>query len=145
MPQSTIDIDNVRLEAAQDGNLLRNGEFSHGLDHWFFAAAGSLYAHWRVDSLYFGVLFDQGWFGLVAWGTLVLLAAVRSGRNACRGDAISGASLAALTGFLAGGVFDTLIDAPRFLLLLLLLAWACLCSVAPPKRVAEVTKTMQTH
>ncbi len=143
--QSTIDIDNVRLEHAHNGNLLRNGDFSQGLDQWFFATAGSLHAHWRVHSLFFGVLFDQGWFGLVALNALLLLAAVRAAQKAWRGDALSGASLAALVGFLAGGVFDTQIDASRFLLLLLLLAWACLYPVAPSKRGLVFEKTMQTH
>lgn len=125
VPQSTIDIDNVRLETAPNTNLLRNGDFSQGLDHWFFSTAGTLHAHWRVHSLFYGVLFDQGWFGLVALGVLVVLALGRGAGRAWRGDAVSGAAVAALSGFLAGGLFDTQIDTPRFLMLLLLLAWAC--------------------
>jgi len=125
VPQSTIDIDNVRLVTAHNSNLLRNSDFSQGLDHWFFATAGTLHAHWRVHSLFYGVLFDQGWFGLVALGAFIALAIGRAAKKTWRGDAVSGASLAALSGFLAGGLFDTQIDTPRFLLLLLLLAWAC--------------------
>jgi hypothetical protein len=130
VPQSTIDIDNVRLESERGINLLRNGDFSQGLDHWFFATAGTLHAHWRVHSLFYGVLFDQGWFGLVALGAFFALALGRGAKKAWRGDAVSGAALAALSGFLVGGLFDTQIDAPRFLMLLLLLAWACFYPVA---------------
>ena len=125
VPNSTIDIDNVRLEADSSTNLLRNGDFSQGLDHWYFATAGTLHAHWRVHSLYYGVLFDQGWFGMLALSTFIAIALGRAARKAWRGDVLSGASLAALSGFLAGGLFDTQIDTPRFLMLLLLLAWAC--------------------
>ena len=132
VPQSTIDIDNVRLETGAGVNLLRNGDFSQGLDHWFFATAGALHAHWRVHSLYYGVLFDQGWFGLLAMGGLIALALGRAAQQAWHGDAVSGAALAALSGFLAGGLFDTQIDTPRFLLLLLLLAWACFHPMARP-------------
>lgn len=125
VPQSTIDIDNVRLETGLDSNLLRNGNFSQGLDHWFLATSGTLHAHWRVHSLFYGVLFDQGWFGLVALGAFIVLAMGRAAQMAWRGDGVSGASLAALSGFLLSGVFDTQIDAPRFLMLMLLLAWVC--------------------
>lgn len=132
VPQSTLDIDNVRLETGGQVNLLRNGDFSQGLDHWFFATAGALHAHWRVHSLYYGVLFDQGWFGLLAMGGFFALALGRAAQQAWHGDAVSGAALASLSGFLAGGLFDTQIDTPRFLLLLLLLAWACFHPGARP-------------
>jgi hypothetical protein len=131
-PQSTIDIDNVRLETDRGADLLRNGDFSNGLDHWFMATASTLHAHWRVHSLFYGVLFDQGWFGLVAVGAFIALALGRAAQKTWRGDALAGAALAALSGFLVGGVFDTQIDAPRFLLLLLLLAWACFYTPARP-------------
>ncbi|WP_114971817.1 VanZ family protein [Rhodoferax ferrireducens] len=130
VPQSTIDIDNVRLESGSNTNLLRNGDFSQGLDRWFFATVGTLHAHWRVHSLYYGVLFDQGWFGVMALGIFFFLALARAAKKAWRGDAVSGAALAALSSFLVGGLFDTQIDAPRFLMLLLLLAWACFYPVA---------------
>ena len=122
VPHSTIDIDNVSLVPQGGANLLRNGDFTQGLDHWFFAASGTLHAHWRTHSLYYGVLFDQGWFGVAALGTFLLLVLGRGARQAWRGDALSMGALAALSGFLVGGVWDTQIDAPRFLMLLLLLA-----------------------
>lgn len=125
VPQSTIDIDNVRLENESKRNLLRNGDFTQGLDNWFFSTAGTLHAHWRVHSLYYGLLFDQGWFGLMTMGLLFAIALVRAARNAWRTDTIAGAGLAALLGFLVGGVFDNPLDAPRFLMLLLMLTWVC--------------------
>jgi hypothetical protein len=124
--QSTIDIDNIRLETVGGTNLLRNGDFSQGLDHWLLATAGALHAQWRVHSLYYAVLFDQGWLGVLALAGLIVLALSRGVKNAWQGHAFSTASLASFSGFLAGGLFDTQIDAPRFLLLLLLLAWSCL-------------------
>ncbi|MEP6587729.1 MAG: VanZ family protein [Polaromonas sp.] len=125
VPQSTLDVDNVRLETEGQTDLLRNGDFSRGLDHWLFATADALHAHWRMHSLFYGVLFDQGWFGLVALGGFIGLALGRGAKKAWRGDVVSGAAVAALSGFLVGGIFDTQIDTPRFLLLLLLLAWSC--------------------
>jgi len=117
--KSPIDVDNLRLEPVQGTNLLANGAFSAGLDHWFFAADSHL--QWHVKSLPYGVLFDQGWFGLVSTCLLLVLAMGRFARNALAGDAFAGTMLAALAGFVVVGLFDTLIDAPRFLTLLLML------------------------
>jgi VanZ family protein len=123
VPNSSIDIDNVRLETVQGANLLSNGDFSNGLDHWFFSTDGHL--QWHIKSLFYGVLFDQGWFGLVAFLGFLGLVLVSAARNAFHGDKLSGAGLAALSSFLVVGLFDTLIDTPRFLLLMLLLVWFC--------------------
>lgn len=120
VPKSTIDIDNVRLEDIHGSNLLRNGDFSQGLDRWFFSSDGHL--QWHTKSLFYGVLFDQGWFGLATVGAFLLLAIGLATRNIYRGDAFAISGLAALSSFLVVGLFDTLIDAPRFLFLLLLLA-----------------------
>ncbi|SFC66277.1 VanZ like family protein [Polaromonas sp. OV174] len=130
VPNSTIDIDHVRLESANGTNLLRNGDFSHGLDYWFFNSESHL--QWHVKSLFYGVLFDQGWFGLVAMSAFLILAWGGAARSAFSSNSIAGASLAALSGFLVVGLTDTLIDSPRFLLLLFLLAWACYQSAPPP-------------
>ena len=118
-PRSTVDIDNVRLETESGENLIRNGDFTQGLDHWFFSTDGHL--QWHIKSLFVGLVFDQGWFGMVAMSFFFLLALGRAAKNALRGDADAGAGLAALCSFLVVGLFDTLIDSPRFLFLLLLL------------------------
>ena len=131
LANSTLDLDNLRLLSENGAELLQNGDFTHGLDHWFFSIAGTLHAHWRTHNLFVGVLFDQGWFGLVAMVALLALASVRAAKGAWRGDVLAAGALAALCGFVVGGLFDTQIDAPRFLLLLLLLAWA---SVVPDMR-----------
>jgi len=133
--QSTIDMDNVKLETESGNNLLRNGDFAQGLDHWFFATTGTLHAHWRTHSLFYGVLFDQGWFGALALASLVVLALSRASKKAWQGNTVATAPLAALSGVLVGGLFDTQIDAPRFLLMFLLLIWLCLCPAAHKTRM----------
>jgi len=118
-----IDVDNVRLETIGGENLLLNGDFSAGLDHWFFSADNHL--QWHAKSLPIAALFDQGWFGLIAWCAISILALGRAAGNAWRGDLDAAAALASLSAFLVVGLFDTLIDAPRFLFLLLVLVWFC--------------------
>lgn len=120
-PQSILDIDNVRLETESGENLISNGDFTQGLDHWFFSTDGHL--QWHIKSLFVGLLFDQGWFGLVAMSTFLLVALRRAATNVLKGDADASAGLAALCGFLVVGLFDTLIDSPRFLMLLFLLTF----------------------
>lgn len=123
MANSTLDFDNLHLLGENGTELLQNGDFAHGLDQWFFSVAGTMHAHWRTHNLFVGTLFDQGWFGLVAMVALLWLASVRAAKGVWRGDMLAASSLAALCGFVLGGLFDTQIDSPRFLLLLLLLAW----------------------
>lgn len=124
-PNTIIDVDNVRLEAVQGEDLLTNGDFSNTLDHWFLSTDSHL--QWHAKSLPVAVLFDQGWFGLISLCAFSLLALKRGASRAWRGDLVAAAALASFSGFLVVGLFDTLIDAPRFLFLFLLLGWFC-CS-----------------
>ena len=122
--KATIDVDNVMLETAGGDDLLRNGDFSKELDHWFFTADSHL--QWHAKSQPVAVLFDQGWFGLIVLFIFAILAIKRAVGRAWRGDLHAAAAFAAFSGFLVVGLFDTLIDAPRFLFLFLLLGWLCM-------------------
>lgn len=119
--KTIIDVDNVRLETVQGDNLLVNGDFSKEMDHWFFSADSHL--QWHAKSLPVAVLFDQGWFGLIALCIFSGLVIKRAAGRAWRGNLSAAAALASFIGFLVVGLFDTLIDTPRFLLLFLLLGW----------------------
>ncbi|HUW38692.1 MAG TPA: VanZ family protein [Rhodocyclaceae bacterium] len=116
---AVLDVDNVRLQAEDGRDLIVNGGFSRGLDRWFFSVDSDL--PWHVWSLPFDILFDQGWLGVVSLSLLAGLALVRAARGAWAGNLAAGAVLASLSGFLVIGVFATLTDSPRFLLLFLLL------------------------
>ena len=124
-----IEVDNVRLATADGRDLLANGDFSAGMDHWFFAT--DVDPPWHIHSLPVAVLFDQGWFGVLAWGLLVLAVLARGAQLAWLGQAQVPAALAALAAFLASASLNTLIDAPRFLALLLLLLWLAAAADRP--------------
>lgn len=123
--KSHIDIDEVRMDTIGGKNLLLNGDFSKAMDHWFFSADEHL--QWHAKSLPVAVVFDQGWFGLLALGLFSILAIKRAASSAWRGSLQAATALAALVGFLVVGLFDTLIDTPRFLFLLILLGGFCAC------------------
>jgi hypothetical protein len=118
-----IDVDNIRLENSRGENLIRNGSYSSELDNWLFTSDSHL--QWHIKSLPVAVLFDQGWFGLIALCLFVGLVIRRSTIHAWHGDVRAATLLASFIGFLVVGLFDTLIDAPRFLLLFLLLGFCC--------------------
>jgi len=122
---SRVEIDNLRLLTPDGQQLATNGDFSSGLDRWFFTV--DLDLPWHVWSMPVAIVFDLGWLGLTAFAALFALALTRTLRRALGGGPLAGAALAALTGVLVIATVDTVIDTPRFLLLLLLLTcigWA---------------------
>jgi VanZ family protein len=126
----TLDIDNIKLTSISGNELIINGDFSKNMDRWFFSTDEHL--AWHIKNLPVSVLFDQGWFGLLAFSLFLATAGIKSARLAFAGNVEPGIALAALVGFLVVGIFDTLIDAPRFLFLLVVLATLA-GSLAQPK------------
>lgn len=122
-PSATVELDNIRMSAIAGNSLLANGDFSQKFDRWFFSVDNDL--PWHIWSLPIQVLFDQGWLGVTAFGTFVLLGLWKAGQQTWRGNTEAGVFLAAGTGFVVIGALDSLIDSPRLLLLFLLVIWLC--------------------
>jgi hypothetical protein len=115
-------IDNLILEAGGRSWLV-NGDFASGLAHWFLS--GQYYfLPWHVDNLPLEILIDQGLLGLTMW-VLLLVAAFRHLGGRARTHPLAPILAAALAGFLAVGLFASLMDVPRVSFLFWLL-----CSVA---------------
>lgn len=128
---SAVDVADVRLTGAGGEALLTNGDFASGLDRWFLAT--DFGAPWQLDSLPLTVLVEQGWLGMLAWAAVLAAALASAARLAWQGRAEVPAAPAALVGFLVCGSLNTLIDAPRFLWLLLVLAWLCTRASRPAR------------
>jgi hypothetical protein len=126
--QGTVDVTRLQLRTALGDPLLVNGEFEQGLDRWFFAT--DVDPPWHLHSLPVSVLFDQGLLGALAWSALLALAVWGGACALWHGAALVPAALPALLGFMASGLLNTLIDAPRFLWLLL--ALLCLSPLRRP-------------
>ena len=126
---AVVDVDNLRLQAPEGGELLINGDFTKGMDRWFFTVDND--RPWHIWSLPIQVLFDQGWLGVVVLTLFVAVSLWRVGRDTWHGDAMGGAMLASSVGFLVIGSLDSLVDSPRLLLLFLLLMWFCGQSTRP--------------
>lgn len=121
-----IDLASIQLSDADGRPLLHNSRFEQGMDHWYFSSDHHL--AWHTKSMPLALFFDQGLLGLASLGALLGLALLRAGRSAWRGSAAAVPWLAALAGFTTIGMVDSLIDAPRFLMLWLLL---CLVAASP--------------
>ncbi|WP_158590477.1 VanZ family protein [Noviherbaspirillum cavernae] len=132
---SVADIDDVSLMSDDGRELLRNGSFTQGMDHWFFATDNHL--PWHIENLWLQLYFEQGAVGLL----LFALLAVQSGvalrrRHRDKGLPVP-ALAAALIGFLALGALNSLFDFPRLSLLFYLLASSAMLQVTPRSRAAS--------
>lgn len=121
---SPLEVDELALLDEGGRNLLSNGNFQQGLDHWFFVPDDAL--AWNMSSMPVHLLFEQGWLGLIAFGLLAGGGLVRAFVQARRRNASAVVVLAAASGLLVIATMDSLIDSPRLLFLLttvLLLCW----------------------
>lgn len=124
--QVRVQIRRLSARDALGNELLKNGDFASGMDHWFFSADGHL--DWHPKNALVSIFFEQGLVGLLAW-VGIALAAVRRLALADRRLARVPALAAGLAALLFMALFDTVIDAPRLVILVLLLALFPLGSV----------------
>jgi len=113
-----IDVTQLSLSDAER-ELLGNGSFEHGMDRWFMFS--DVHLSWRALSTWVQVFFEQGVLGLAAWlavGVAVLAAAL----NRRAAPATAAALLASVAGTLLTWSFDSLLDSPRILILVALIA-----------------------
>jgi hypothetical protein len=117
-----VELDDVVLRAAARADLLRNGDFSSELAHWF-PAATHYFVPWHIDNLLLELLIEDGLVG-VATFALLLTAALRSllsPRN--RGLPLRAVLVASLSGVLLIGLVSSVLDVPRVAFLLYLFAF----------------------
>jgi VanZ family protein len=144
--QASVAIDDISLKDPGGNDLVRNGSFARGMDHWYFATDNHL--PWHVKNLWVHVWFEQGLAGVMLFSVIALralgsmLGANRNGRFPAP------AIVAGLSGFLMVGAVDTLLDVPRVAFLFYLLVfWALAVSKprAPRNRAPFNMKTDLAH
>lgn len=119
-----IEIASVRLRDARGNELLRNGDFAAGMDHWFMSDGDHL--RWHIKNVFVHVYVESGVIGLVLFVLLSAVVVSRSWRLHRSGDPLGILLFAAYAGVLAVGLFDSLFDAPRITLLVFMLAGAAI-------------------
>ncbi len=132
---SVLNIDHISLRDDAGHNLVRNGDFTQGMQHWFFSTDSHL--PWHEKNLFLHILFEQGLLGLSIFIVLIFIVLKRLARSAWDGD-VTGLSLfVALAAFLGVGLIDSLIDETRlgFLFFYLLFTGLIWAKWVRPKRV----------
>ncbi len=134
-----IDVDNLRLAAADGRNLLVNADFSDDLARWFMTSDRH-HMPWHLKNMAADVLFDQGLVGLVLLAALVATALWRVVAGGARSHALAPGIAGGLAGFLVVGIFDSLLDVPRvaFLFYFLILLGLTLQPPQPAAAAADV-------
>jgi hypothetical protein len=127
-----VDVDNVRLLDRSGHDLIINGDFSQGGARWFFSADDHL--PWHIFNLWVQILFEQGWLGVLAVATGVLMSLTRLAIGMWKGELLSTTLLAALCGFLLIGLTESLFDGPRVTTLFFLLLFVSLLPKASDSR-----------
>ncbi|MDR2187940.1 MAG: hypothetical protein LBE62_07810 [Azonexus sp.] len=106
------DIDDIILSGPGGELLLNNGDFSDDMRRWFFSSDHD-HLPWHAKNIFINVLFDQGVLGLAAFLLLVITTLWRLNLGQTRRHELAPYLSAAIVGFLAVGMFDSVIDAPR--------------------------------
>ena len=113
-----IDIKNITLTSSAKTNLIKNGNFSEGMDHWFFTADDHI--PWRTENLWVQILFEQGWLGLLTFTLLLLATIIYLYQQLTLRQIHSAVFLSSLAGFIVISVVDSSFDAPKITLLFFL-------------------------
>jgi hypothetical protein len=114
-----VELDDIELVDLHGRDLLRNGNFERGHDHWFFTSDDHL--AWHAKNVYLHVLVEHGCVGLAMFLVTTGLAILRVSRRAWAGDLDALAWCCSLLGVLALGIFDSIINAPRIAIMYFLL------------------------
>ncbi|MCK5697129.1 MAG: O-antigen ligase family protein, partial [Gammaproteobacteria bacterium] len=120
--QSTLDIKNIQLSEKIDGtdsNLIKNSDFSMGMDHWFFTADNHI--PWRTENLWVQLFFDQGWIGLITFNLLLLYTLYFLFQQLHQRNNYAVALISSLSGFLVIAIIDSPFDTPNISLLFFIL------------------------
>jgi len=136
-----IDVDNVSLLDETGSDLVRNGDFSKGMQRWFFSTDSHL--AWHIKNIFIHVLFEQGWIGLGAFVLLLAATGLTLLKRADH-DAMALTLLISLASFLIVGLVDSLIDEPRLDFLffwLLAIALASGGKVLPRRRASSSARS----
>ena len=107
-----LEVREVRLIDGSGADLLANGDFSHGMAHWFFSSDRN-HLPWHLKNVFVHVLFDQGLFGLCVFVLMLIGGLWRLALGSAGAHPLAPAIAGALVGFVVVGLFDSLVDVPR--------------------------------
>lgn len=119
-PGGAVDLDDLKLATRFSSSFLVNGDFSDDMARWFFSSDRD-HMPWHTKNLMVNVFFDQGLFGILTFGLLVVVALWSLNRSKGMHSELAPYLSSGICGFLIVGLFDSLIDVSRLALLFYLL------------------------
>ncbi|MBL8422984.1 MAG: hypothetical protein JNK06_05735 [Candidatus Accumulibacter phosphatis] len=119
------DVAQISLIGPEGKNLLANGDLRDETAHWFFTSDRD-HLPWHAKNLFLNVLFDQGLVGLMLFVVVTVAALWRLTIGKARDEPLAPFLSAGIVGFLAVGMFDSLLDVPRLAFLYYFLTLAAL-------------------
>ena len=111
---------NIRLADVGGKEILKNGDFSHGLSNWF-SSSHSYYLPWHIDNVYMELLIERGLAGLMLVVASVLLGLWGLARASIQGQGLAWYLAASLVGAAMIGLVSSWMDVPRIAFLAFLL------------------------
>lgn len=130
-----VEVDNLSVLDAQGKNLIRNGDFSTGADHWYLST--EKHNPWHIFNIWVQVLFDMGWLGLCAFILLMAYVVYRLLKS-LQHDVYAPILLSSFTGFLIIGYVDSPFDAPRLTFLFSMLVMFAIFGCKRPQKSLRV-------
>ena len=126
VPDTLVEIDNIRLTDAKGRNLIRNGDFSRGHDRWFYTTDDAV--PWRVENVWLQIFFEQGLFGVVVFTALLGVVLWQLWKQARAGQSGAYVVMMSLIGFITVGLFGSVLESPRLMLLFYMTLFVVLLS-----------------
>ncbi|MCB2006561.1 MAG: VanZ family protein [Rhodoferax sp.] len=140
---ASVDLDNIALLDQGGVDRLENGDFQSGADRWHFSSPFN-HLPWHIKNVWLEVLFNQGWVGLLLFSALIASTTIRLSRRLLHGDVTATALLTSLLGLLVVGAFDSILDAPRLVLMVTLaLATSVIVCQRPTRHPSTAVSPMQ--
>jgi hypothetical protein len=124
-----VDIAEISLVDLDGNELLRNGSFEKGIDHWFISYGDHL--RWHIKNVFVYFFYESGFLGLSVFILMLAFVGYRLLRRILNRDGFAVLYASSLVGIILVGMFDSLFDEPRIGLLIWLVIWLAL--IPPPE------------
>ncbi|NOT11512.1 MAG: hypothetical protein HOP23_06755 [Methylococcaceae bacterium] len=134
--QTLLDIDNFSIRNDRGDELIKNGDFEQGIDHWF-AFYDFNHMPWHIKNLWVNAYFDSGLIGLVMLIALISYSSFNMIKQFLNKNEFSKICFIALMGFLCVGCFGSLIDGPR---IAFLFYFVLLINLTSPNQVSLINR-----
>lgn len=136
---SILDIDSVALYDPQGRQMLDNGSFQAGLDHWLITADED-HRPWHTDNLWVLLLFEQGWLGMLSFALMLLYVLGRLVRLGGLGVPATAEFVSSITGFAAASLFISPLDSPRIAFLFFLTLFVAMLTERSGDAAAQIRR-----